>query len=89
MTSADYADDLALFANTPAEAESLLHSPERAAGDTDRFVNANKTELICFKQEEANFTLSIRRVHIIDSNISSTESDVNLRLTKSWTAIDQ
>ena len=32
ITDADYADDIALLANTPAQAESLLHSLERAAG---------------------------------------------------------
>ena len=31
MTNADFADDLALLANKPAQAESLLHSLERAA----------------------------------------------------------
>ena len=29
---ADYGDDIALLSNTPAQAESLLHSLERAAG---------------------------------------------------------
>ena len=31
MTNADYTDDLALLTNTPAQAESLLHSLEQAA----------------------------------------------------------
>ena len=31
ITDADYADDLALLANTPNQAETLLHSLERAA----------------------------------------------------------
>ena len=31
ITDADYADDIALLANAPAQAEILLHSPERAA----------------------------------------------------------
>ena len=31
ITDADYADDIALLANTPAQAETLLHCLERAA----------------------------------------------------------
>ena len=33
ITDADYADDIALLPNIPAQAESLLHSLEQAAGD--------------------------------------------------------
>ena len=44
ITDADYADDIALLPNTPAQAESLLHSLERAAGGVGVYVNANKTE---------------------------------------------
>ena len=32
-TDADYADDIAILANTPNQAETLLHSLERAAAD--------------------------------------------------------
>ena len=41
---ADYADDIALLANTPAQAKSLLHSQERAAAGIDLHVNAYKSE---------------------------------------------
>ena len=48
ITGADYADDIALLANTPAQAESQLHSLERAA-DSIRFpINADKTEYMSF-----------------------------------------
>ena len=43
-----YADDLALFANTPTQAESLLHSLTQAAGDIGLTVNADKTEHMYF-----------------------------------------
>ena len=33
ITDADYADDITLLANSPAQAESQLHSLERTAGD--------------------------------------------------------
>ena len=48
ITDADYADDVALLANTPTQAESLLHSLERSAGVIGLHVNANKTEYMSF-----------------------------------------
>ena len=48
ITDADYADGIVLLANTPAQAESLLHSLERAAGAIGLKVNADKTKYICF-----------------------------------------
>ena len=44
ITDADYADDIALLANTPAQAETLLHGLERATAGIGLPVNANKTE---------------------------------------------
>ena len=46
----DYADDTTLLAKTPAQAESLLHSLERAAGGIGLYVNADKTEYMCSNQ---------------------------------------
>ena len=42
-TDADYADDIALIANTPTQVKSLLHSLEQAAGGIGLHVNADKT----------------------------------------------
>ena len=49
-TDADYADDLELHVNTPAQAESLLHCREQASDGISLHVNANKTEYTCFKR---------------------------------------
>ncbi len=49
ITDVDYADDIALLANTPTQAESLLHCLERAAGGIALHVNADKIEFMCFK----------------------------------------
>ena len=51
ITDADYRDDLALLANTSAQTESPLHSLEQTAGSIDFYVNANKTEFMCLKEE--------------------------------------
>ena len=48
ITDADYADDIALLANTPALAKSQLHSLERAAAGIGLHVNAEKMEYMCF-----------------------------------------
>ena len=50
ITDADYADDLALLANTPNQAVTLLHSLERAAAGIGLHVNAHKTEYMCYNQ---------------------------------------
>ena len=44
ITDADYANDIALPANTPAQAETLLHCLLRAAAEIGLHVNAHKTE---------------------------------------------
>ena len=43
---ADYANDIALLANTPAQARTLLHSLEWAATSIGLYVNADKTEYV-------------------------------------------
>ena len=52
MIHADYADNLMLFTNTPALAESFLHSLEQAAGSIDFYMDANKIGCMSFKQEK-------------------------------------
>ena len=42
ITYVDYADDIALLANTPAQAETLLYGLERAVADIGLRVNTEK-----------------------------------------------
>ena len=58
ITDADYADDIAILANTPNQAETLLHSLERAAAGIGLHVNLHKAEFICFNQK---YDISTRR----------------------------
>ena len=44
ITDTDYANDIALLANTPAQAKTLLHSLERAAAGIGLHVNTDKME---------------------------------------------
>ena len=95
ITDADYADDLALLANTPNQAETLLHSLERAAAGIGLHVNAHKTEYMCYNQTGNITTLDGASLGLVDkftylgSSVSSTENDIDTRLTKAWTAIDR
>ena len=49
---ADYTDDIALLANTPALTESLLHSLEKEVGGIGIHVSVGNTEYMCFNQNQ-------------------------------------
>ena len=95
ITDADYADDITILANAPAQAEILLHSTERAVAGIALHVNAHKTEYMCFNQTGNISTLGGSSLKLGDkftylgSNVSSTKKDIDTRLTKAWTAIDR
>ena len=95
ITDANYADDIAILANTPNQAETLLHSLEWAAAGIGLYVNAHKTEYMCYNQTGDISTLDRTPLKLLDeftylwSRISSTEKDIDTRLTKVWTAINR
>ena len=95
ITDADYADDIAILANTPNQAETLLYSLEQATSGIGLHFNAHKTEYMCFNQTGDISTLDGSSLKLVDkftylgSNVSSTEKDIDTRLTKTWTAIDK
>ena len=66
ITGADYADDIALLANTPAQAGSLPHSLERAAAGIGLHVNADKTEYMFFNQSGDTCTLRSDPLKLVD-----------------------
>ena len=81
ITDADYSDDIALMANAPTQAESLLHSLEQAAGGIGLRVKAEKTEYMCFNQTGNISTINGCSLKLVDtvtylgSSDSSTEND--------------
>ena len=95
ITDADYADDLALLTNTPNQAETLLHNLERTAAGIGLHVNAHKTEYMCYNQTGHIATLDgaslklVEKFTFLGSIVSSTDKNINKRLTKAWTAIDR
>ena len=50
IIDADYADDIAILANTPNQAKTLLYSLEQTAAGIGLHVNENKTEYMCVNQ---------------------------------------
>ena len=95
ITDADYANDIAILANTPNQAETLLHSLERAAAGIGLHINAHKTEYMCFNQIGHISTLDGTSLKLVDkftyleSSVLSTKKDIDAWLTKAWTAIDK
>ena len=90
ITDTDNADDIAILANTPNQAET--HSLERAAAGIGLHVNA---PYMCYNQTGDIFTLDGTSLKLVDkftylgSSVSSTEKDIDTRLTKVWRAIDR
>ena len=76
------------------QAKTLLHSLEWEAAGIGRHVNAHKTEYMRFDKRGDIFTLNDISLKLVDkltylgSNESSTETDINTRRAKAWTAND-
>ena len=77
------------------QAETLLHSLERAAASIGLYVNAHKTEYMCYNQTGDISTLKGTPLKLVDkftylgSSVESTEKEIETRLTKAWTAINR
>ncbi len=77
--------DILLLANAPAQAETLLHSLERAAAGICFHVNVDKTEYKCFNKKGDIPTLKGSYLKLVDkftylgSSVSSTEKDINIQ----------
>ena len=92
MTGADYTVYPVFLANTPTQEESSLDSLDQAVGSIDFDVNANKTDCI-FLRDAISILIgkhikSIVYFTDLGSNTSSTETDINIHLTKVWKACD-
>ena len=67
---------------------------KRAAAGIGLHVNAHKTEYMCYNQASDISTLDRTPLKLVDkvtylgSSVSSTEKDIDTRLTKAWSAIN-
>ena len=95
ITDTNYTDDIALLANAPTQAKTLPHSLEWAAAGIGLHVNVHKTEYMWFNQIGNISTLNSSSLKLVDkftyleSSVSSTETDIDMRLAKAWTAINR
>ena len=99
ITDADYADDfdLAVLADFVKDATFLLHNTKRTAKEIGLYLNADKTEFLCFNQDASEGMKSLTDEKIkqvedfkyLGSYIASTEHDVNIRLGKAWDALNE
>ena len=80
ITDAVYADDIALLANTPNQAETLLHSLERSAACNDLHVNAHKAVYVLHvNAQKTVYVLQPNRRHFhTRRNLSETIRQIHL-----------
>ena len=84
ITDADYTDNIALLANAPTQAETLLHYQRRAAAGIGLHVNAYKMDYMCFNRTGDISTLNGTPLKLVDKStylgrsVSSTETDINM-----------
>ena len=94
ITDADYADDKGILANTHNQAETLLHSLERAAAGIGLFVSAHKAEYMCYNQTGDISTLDGTSLKLVDkftylgSNRKGHRHEVNESMDSYQSAID-
>ena len=75
--------------------DQLRSSLERATAGIGLHVNAHKTEYMCYYQTGDISTLDGTSLKLVDkftyqgSSVSSTEKDIDTRITKAWAAIDR
>ena len=90
-----WADLINIITHTPNQAETLPHSLERATAGIGLHINAHKTEYICYNQTGDISTLDGTPLKLVDKftyqgrSVSSTEKDIDTRLTKALAAIDR
>ena len=78
IADTDYANDTALLANTPTQAETLLHSLEWVPAGIDLHLNTHNMEYMCFNQRGDISTLNSSSLKLVDkftylgSSVSST-----------------
>ncbi|XP_071944095.1 uncharacterized protein [Antedon mediterranea] len=94
VTDADYADDLALLSNTIAGETTLIHALKKAASSIGLYRNVKKTESMsvnCQGQIKTSSGYALKQVDqlftYLGSNIASTTKDVDIRISKAWSAL--
>ena len=94
ITDADYADDIVILANMPNQPKHYCIVWNELPQALD-FMSRHTKLNVCFNQAGDISTLEGTSLKLVDkftylgSSVSSTEKDIDTRLTKAWTAIDK
>ena len=95
ISDADYADDLALFADSCNDAEKLLHVLEEKANSVGLRVNIRKTQNFNINTDNKVRYVNGTQLKYVDnftylgSEISSMDKEIKIRIAKSWNALDK
>ena len=90
LTDLDFADDLAIPADTVENAESLLHALEKAASYVGLYCNASKTEYTSSSSNPSMTTLAGNIIkHVLDfkylgSHTENSGKDFHIRKALAW-----
>ena len=86
ITGANYIDDIALLADSNAQAETLLHNQGRTAGGCGLYVKANKKKYMWFNQRGDISKLKGDPLKVVDkftylgSTLASITNDMHLTI---------
>ena len=81
--------------NTPNQGDTLLHSLEKAAAGIGLHINELKMGYMCYNHTDNISTQDGTPLELVDKfiylgrSVSSTEMDIETRLTKVWTAVNR
>ena len=95
ISDADYADDLALFADLCSDAEKLLHVLGKKANSVGLKVNIRKTQNFNINTDHKARSVNGTQLKSVDnytylgSEISSMDKKIKIRIAKSWSALDK
>ena len=94
LSDLDYANDIALFADTIQEAELLLHKVESASKSTGLFLNPSKTKYMRIKPSANDSVLSsdgsqIEKVEDFKylGSYTNSQHDIQCRKAQAWAAV--
>ena len=86
LTDTEYIDDLSFLANTPAQAEFLLHRLEKTARGIVVYMNLDKKKSSCVLIKmvslNGNPLKLLHQFTYLCSNISYTKRDINIPISK-------
>ena len=95
ISDADYADDLALFADSCSDADNLLHVLEENANLVGLRVYIRKTQNFNINTDHKLRYVNVSQLKSVDnytylgSEISSVDKEIKIRIAKSWSALDK